>query len=264
MQQSEGISPITSRSTLPIDKLDQGKVFINRFCDDVQEYLTNGFHYVNFSQEQNHSRKLFLEQMKEGVATLEDTGDICRAVCVSIQAAIEMVLKLKLEKKELTHLEVLFLTGLPCTPLRKELQQIDTTKENEWKKWTVDIRTQTVREMRSSGANIQLSYFQEQYKALAESNKSEFETYAREKAVQNTQDIPLLATIPSELIGALYTFTDREGITYKIATQGIQIQHHGEITKEQWKKWFGIVGSGAEVEKRAEAMESFVSQNRIN
>ncbi len=59
------------------------------------------------------------------------------------------------------------------------------------KKWTVDIRTETVREMRDSGATVKVSYCQEQYQALAETNRSEFETYAREKEQPNTQDIPL-------------------------------------------------------------------------
>ena len=263
MQQTQGISAApTVEGISSLEKIEQGKHFINQFCDELQEYVTNEFNYVNFDREQIHARGIFLEQMKEGVASIEDNPDKCRGVCVSIQAGIERLLKLKLEKKELTKLDVLFLTGLPCTPLRKDLQKVDPTKEIDWKKWTVDIRTQTVREIRDSGAAIKVSFCQAQYLALAETNKSEFETYAREKEQPNTQDIPLSAPIPPDLIGALYTFTDKEGITYKLATQGIQFQHHGETPKELWKKWFGVAGAGFEIDKRSGEMEAFVNQNQ--
>ncbi len=135
MQQTQGISTSPTMGGISsIDKIEQGKCFIIQFCDELQEYVTSEFRYVNFDREQIHAREIFLVGMKEGVATVVDNPDLCRGVCVSVQAGIEKLLKSKLDKKELTNVEVLFLTGLPCTPLRKELQKIDPTKENVWEK----------------------------------------------------------------------------------------------------------------------------------
>jgi hypothetical protein len=240
----------------------QPQIVINEICQEIEILLKKFCQNINFNEDQKKAQKDFLEQLKLGVATIEDQGDICRAANVPIQAAFEHILSKKLTEGKLRQCKVLFLTGLPCTPLRTPMQKIDKNINIEWKKWTVDVRTQTVRELRYKGATVFVSYSAEDYKKLSESAKGqiEFNTYEAEKNVPNTEDFPLSSAIPKELIGALYLFSDQEGNNYALATQGIQIQHHGETPKERWKMWFGTVGT-PEVDTRAQEMLDFVDNN---
>lgn len=244
--------------------------FIKGFCHDVDNILSKDFRYVKLNDEQLLARKNFLEQMAQGRGVIEDQPDTCRAVCVSIQAAFENLLAKKLKSGEIKDVGVLFLTPLPCTPLRNPLQAIDTSKEvADWKKWTVDIRTQTVRNLRDAGAQLFISYCEAEYQAHAtksDAAKAECENYVseREKNKSNVNDIPLSKPVPSELIGAIYVFSDPQGNTYTMATQGVQIQNHGETKKECWKKWFGALQhhSHPEGDDHVRLMIDFINNNQ--
>jgi hypothetical protein len=242
--------------------------FITGFCHEVDGILSKDFGYVKLNEGQLLARKKFLEQMSQGVGVIEDQPDTCRAVCVSIQAAFENLLARKLKSGEIKDVGVLFLTPLPCTPLRNPLQTIDTSKEvTDWKKWTVDIRTQTVRNLRDAGAHLFIAYCEAEYQAHAtksEAAKVECENYAleREKHKSNMDDIPLSNPVSPELVGAIYVFSDQQGNTYTITTQGVQIQNHGETKKECWKKWFGAIKCNPQGDIHIQQMIDFINNNQ--
>lgn len=240
------------------------KKFIDAFCNEMHDILKNSFHYVNFEEDQKIAQDIFLEKMKQGIATIEDQPDLCRAVNVPIQAAFETLLCDMLTRGDVKKAKAIFLTPLPCTPLRTPLQNIDTENSAEWKKWTVDIRTQTVRNLRDAGLKIQAYYSNDDYQALpgqSVKGKSEFDTYEKEKKIEGTIDLPLAASIPKDLVGAVYFFTDANGNCYVLATQGIQIQNHGNTPRECWKMWFGAEDN-PEIVGRTQEVATFLRKHR--
>jgi hypothetical protein len=250
-----------AKSAEDVKKQEQAK-FINEFCKELSLVLKTSFHYVDFTNEQKSAQFAFLEKMKKGVAVIEDEPDLCRAVNVPIQAAFEKLLCTMLISGDVKEAKALFLTGLPCTPLRTPQQDIDIEKTAEWKKWTVDIRTQTVRTLREE-AKVIVSYSNHDYQALpgqSDKGKVEFDTYEAEKKLENIVDCPLDASIPKELIGAVYFFSDADDHHYILATQGIQIQNHGSAPKECWKMWLGAEES-SEAYARLEEVLEFISQH---
>lgn len=256
-------SPINKAKSLLSLKKEEQKEFLNEFCKDIQNVLKDSFQYVDFENEQRLAQDIFLENMNKGIATIEDHPDLCRAVNVPIQAGFEKLLCTMLIKGDVKKANVLFLTGLPCTPLRTPLQNIDTEKTAEWKKWTVDIRTQTVRALEEEGATIFVCYSHDDYQALPNQStkgKSECDTYEIAKSTENIVDCPLNAPIPKELIGAVYFFSDADDNRYILATQGIQIQNHGTTPKECWKIWFGAEDD-PKIQARFAEILQFVSEH---
>jgi len=256
--------PKTSQNPIVVEA-QQHQPFINDFCEAIGLYMNHHFNYVQFNEDQVEARKKFLEEMKTGVASIKGDSDLCRGVCVSIQAAIEGLLAQRLRSGELTQVTAYFLTGLPCTPLRTSQQNVDTHQKAEWKSWTVNVRTNTLRELRDGGAKIVVSYCKTEYQDFQKSpnNKEACTTYESEKSNTSIQDCPLNVQIPKDLIGAVYLFTDKQGTTtYQIATQGIQIQHHGEVPEEDWKKWIGVQGTNSPVNQRCQEVLNFIEQNK--
>lgn len=247
---SMGVLPTQEINSVTIE---QSKAFIHNFCQEVQQITNSDYAYVVFTEEQIQQRTLFLNTLEqEGVAEIEGTADLCRGVCVSSQAAIEENIARKARSGEITDVNVYVITPLPCTPLRTARAVIDSSQPAAWKDWTVQIRSQTYRDLREAGATTYAVYTASQYAA----NPSP--VYEAEKLEDRTVDCPIDQGIPKELIGALYTFKDSAGIAYIIATQGLQIQQHGEEPKDCWKKWFGAVGTNAAVDQRYAEMMALV------
>lgn len=238
-------------------------LFIQKFCNEISHVLKNTFQYVKFDLVQKNAQLIFLEDMKQkNIATIQDQADLCRAVNLPIQSAFEKLLCTMLKTGDITQVKALYLTPLPCTPLRNPTQKIDSENEVEWKKWSVDIRTQTVRSLRAQGATLLVCYSGANYALLlnqSHGENEEFNCYEKEKKEKNTLDFPLLEEIPKDLMGALYFFTDANNKRYVLATQGIQIQDHEKAPTECWKMWFGPE-THPDISARTKEVIDFVSK----
>lgn len=243
------------------EPLKAQKKFIDRLCDEINLVLQNTFNYVNFSQEQKEAQLIFIKEMRRGIAIIEAQADLCLAVNVSVQAAFEKLLSTLLITGDVTEARVLFLSELPCSSLSTPLQKIDNEKKAEWKKWSVDIRTESVRTLKENCGPITVCYSKIDYQALSTQSPNgqlQFNTYEEEKLKKTTiTDLPLPIAIPKELVGALYLFTDSNGNCYILATQSNQIQNHDTTTKECWKMWLGPA-SDPQINARAQEMMNFV------
>lgn len=246
-----------------VDTPPKEELFIHDFCNEISLALKNVFNYVKFDHEHVNAQLIFLDKLKQNFATIEGEGDLCRAVNLPIQAAFEKLLCTMLKNGQITQVKALYLTPLPCTSLRTPFQKIDVKKEVEWKKWTVDIRTQTVRALRDEGATILVSYNAANYEALPDQSSKgieEFDTYENEKQKQQFYDLPLLEEIPEDLSGALYFINDANHNTYILATQGVQIQDEDKTPTESWKMWFGLQ-TDPEINARSKEMIDCVSKD---
>jgi hypothetical protein len=194
----------------------QQQNFMREFCNEIARYFEKSgeFAYVKFDDTQRANIQKFISQMTAGSAIIQDQSDICRATCTSIQAAFERILARKLKSGELKVVQVLFLNLLPCAPLRNTYKAIDATKSTEWKQWIVDIRTQTVRELRDAGAKLMISYSESHYQEFSAKNENEAEcrVYALEKENENICEFPLQIEIAPEMRGTVYKFIDNRDV----------------------------------------------------
>lgn len=237
-------------------------VFVNRFFDEIQDDLNRHFNYVNFSDAQKAARTKFLDELKQGSAAIEGSGDTCNAVIFSIISAFEHMLTLKIACKEVQNTQMFCLANLPCRPLRTPLQEISWAKTADWKQWVLDMRAQTVRNLRDAGTSTTVAYSAANYAAgQPEKDLIGLDIYELEKVKKNMIDLPLNKPIPEDLMGALYLFNDMNGNRYILATQGVQIKNPGEAPKECHKIWFGTTGSEAGV--RSEQMLDFIQDQPV-
>jgi hypothetical protein len=196
---------------------------------------------VELSEENKNKIKNFLNKLSSGYAEVIDINLACREICVFAQAALEKGLVRMLNSRELKDVNVLFLTPLPCTPLRNP-EALNSSELVSPAVYTVDERTRTVRQLRESGAKIFVAYsesdFNELSKSEEEKKQKEAATYNEEKTKERMIDCPLNDKISPDLVGALYQFKDVNDKVYYLATQGIQIQA-STTGEEHWKKWLG-------------------------
>jgi hypothetical protein len=250
---------VENKQTSETNKLQQLN-FIIEFCEDINEYLSTELNHININSEQEEVIKLFLEVLKnEGIAILRDSEEIGQEMCISsIQTAIECLLLDKLNRGDITSLDIYFLNSLPCLPLRTPLPKDGANKEMESKECIEGIRAQTVRQLRENGANLNISYCSQDYKLL---HAAEFETYELEKQKPNTRDIPLATSILEKRQGNLYIFTDKKGNTYQILIQDRISQQDAEQEKK-WKICFGAKGNNGKIDNRCRGIVQFIDHHR--
>ncbi len=208
----------------------------------------------------------FIDAMeKKGLAEMEGTDTNCRAVCVSVQGAIEEVIAKQLQSGELKAAKAVFLTPLPCTPLRKsgETKGLSSEAFEPARQYTLDKREETVRVMMKHGCLVVPAYSKEEFEKFvsgAESSSDKANQVGIYKTAQaefgqSLQDVQLQGKVPEELVGALYLLTDKEGNHYYLATQGVQALH---AKPALWKKWLGYEGQSSAAEERAKKMLEWI------
>lgn len=189
----------------------------------------------------------------------------CRAVAVVVQGAIEQALAKMLHSGEIKDVNAVFLTPLPVTPLRKKGDTAGLTKQpfEEGRKYTLDMRENTVRDLREAGATITAAYSKESLEALQneEGSAEQIAIWNQERAHPNVKEIPLKSTVEKEIVGALYVIIDKDNHSFYLPTQGIQARDASD-GESVWKKWFTLVDAKNPGMERSEAMLSFIENHK--
>jgi hypothetical protein len=262
MEISATLSPLSWQDYGLQEKNQMAKSFISKFYDEIAQRILAMNQLVNLPDGQAHSLRLFLEQLAEGEAVIEDKREVCNTVCDCMLAAFESLLAEKLKSGEVKELHVLFLHHLPCALLRTPWQANPTNNAID-KKSAAELRVQTIRNLRDAGANLRIAYNASDYQQLAtqsDQSKMEVNSYEWEKQQPLTHDYPLVNFIPEELMGELYLFKDGRGNTYQIIAQQTQRQNSHEMAKECRKIWFTTVGNQREIDSRTIQMLLLLDQ----
>lgn len=210
----------------------------------------------------NEMEKLIDGLEKNGYASISGEDAECRVPTVTLQGAMEELLAKLLYSKKIQTLEVLFLTSLPCTPLRKQGHTGGLTSEpfDAARQYTLDKREHTVRKLLDAGAIVNVAYslssWIELKSKLDSDSQKQVKVYLEEvkRRPGKIVDCPLKHEIPAELVGACYKITDKNGDIYYLATRGIQAAN---AKPGIWEKWFGQSGKDNSAEKRAKSMIDF-------
>lgn len=208
----------------------------------------------------------FLNSLHSGFAEKLGEDKDCRSVCVTVQGALEEGITVLLKNGELTKAKAVFLTPLPCTPLRKKGTQVNTGEEfDPPRQYTLDKRENTVRALRKAGGEIVVAYVGEEYEKLKMKedpiSKQEVMVWESERAQIHTQEI-VLKEHPGTLVGALYLLEDKNGGKYYLVTQGIQAH---EAKPGEWRKWFCLAADETHSGfRRAKEMLNFIKINSEN
>lgn len=199
-----------------------------------------------------------------GYAEVKGTDQECRSICVTAQGAIEEGLAKLLNSKEVNSVKAVFLTPLPTTPLRKEgvTEGLINVSFDSARQYTLDMRENTLRNLREAGATIIAAYSAESYNDLKknEVNKKQIEVWEKECQHERVVDFSLNKKVPEDLVGALYIITDKEGKEYYLATQGIQAKDSSQ-GEAIWKKWLTLKDSENEGAIRSNNMLYFIEEN---
>lgn len=237
--------------------------FIHDFCKEISSTLQQTFKYVKFSEKERAAQEKFLKEMSNGSAILQGDRDFCTTVCISIQAAFEKYLltSLSFGFKYNLKAKAIFLSELPCEPLRLCLKQIKVDGDYEAKKWRKEIRTETLRDLQEVGLDVFICYHAADYDTLLfgeDDAKLEHQTYQKEKNERAITDIPLSSPIPKELRGALYFLENSDGEHYTFMTQDIQTSADANQTPQtSWTVLFGPSNDG-EIKARTDQILRFI------
>lgn len=209
-------------------------------------------------------RKFVSTLCNDGYAEMKGTDQECRTICVTAQGGIEEGLAKLLHSGEVKSVKAVFLTPLPTTPLRKEgvTEGLTNVFFDSARQYTLDMRENTLRNLRDAGATIIAAYSLESYEGLKkdDANKKQIEIWERESLHERVIDVPLNKSVPEDFVGALYLITDNEGKEFYLPTQGIQAKDspQGEAI---WKKWLTLKDAENEGAERSKNMLHFINEN---
>lgn len=201
-----------------------------------------------------------------GYAEMKGTDQECRSICVTAQGAIEDALTKMLYSAELESVQAIFLTPLPTTPLRKKGMTEGLTNGvfDSARQYTLDLRENTVRNLREAGGVIVAAYSKESYEELKaqedEGSLKQVETWESECKHERVIDTPLDIKIPDELVGALYLITDNDGNKFYLPTHGIQAKD-APMGEAIWRKWLTSTDAENEGVKRSTDMLKCVNRS---
>lgn len=181
--------------------------------------------------------------VKNGVFEVQGCDQEVRPYFVAIQAAVEHVLSLEL-KRSVYSLCGIIHTPMPATPLctageiSKDL--VDPSIENDpLRLYTVKARATILRDYLQQGGILYIAYPGDGFakRTVEQQNiyKNELQKYPN-----NLIDCPLQCTsIPTDLIGATYFFTDENNKTFVFAIKMTQAKDPQE--QGNFGLWFGPI-----------------------
>jgi hypothetical protein len=200
--------------------------------------------------------------VQEGVIEIEGTDKEIRPCFVALQGIIEHVLSCEL-KKEVFTLRGVIHTPMPATPLctAGEISEglVSAMIAQDPKAlFTVKARAITVREFLHKQGYLYVAYPK---LGLAKRSEEQQNIYKKELAgyPEHLFDRPLeCASIPDELIGATYLFSDKEDNAYAFAIKMTQAKDPKE--KGRFGLWFGPLNH-AMIAKRVALVFTFIAKN---
>lgn len=251
-------------------KLDASSDLINILNQKVSQTLKHSEEVPGLKAEEFGALKTEIAEawdklVHQAVLEVEGTDKDVRPCFVALQALVEHVLSREL-CHGVTSLKGMIHTPMPATPLcsNGEISEdlVDPSIEQDAKRlFTVKARTTIVRDFLYQGGYLYIIYPKD---GLAKRTEAQQSIYHQElmNYPEHLIDQPLnISSIPDELIGATYFFTDCGGNTYVFAINMTQAKDPRELGK--FGLWFGSLENPA-VYKRVEAVMSFIDQSFYN
>lgn len=241
---------------------------VQKFDSMVTSTLENAREIPGLNAEQFQGlRPGILEQWKtlvtNGRLEISGTDKEVRPYFVSLQGVMEHVLSHALVDGEVKDLVGTILTPMPPTPLCTASPitpgLVDPSiEEDPSRLFTVQARTVILRKYLQNGGNIIAVYPRG---GLSKRSPEQQAIYAQERQnyPETLREIVLSSdTVPEELIGATYTFADKEGNSYAF---GIKMtQANSPTDNGNFALWFGAADH-PDVKERIEAVNRFIKGN---
>lgn len=202
--------------------------------------------------------------VQNGVLEIEGTDKDVRPYFVALQGVIEHVLSCELQN-EVQSLKGIIHTPMPATPLcsKGEVSRdlVDPTIENDSKRlFTVKARTTIIRDFLHQGGYLYVIYPKDGMTKRTDIQQSIYQQELHNYP-NHLLDKPLhCSSIPDELIGATYIFTDRKGNTFAFAIKMTQAKDPKE--SGNFGLWFGSL-QNKEVSRRVDSVLNFIEQNGV-
>lgn len=200
--------------------------------------------------------------VRQGVIEVSDTDKDVRPGFVGLQGFIEDALS-RTQNNEVRFLRGIIHTPMPATPLctKGEISKdlVAPEIENDPKRvFTVKVRTTIVRDFLQRGGHLHIIYPKD---GLSKRTEEQQKIYMQEldNYPDHLFDQPLnCSSIPEELIGATYVFTDKQGEAYAFAIKMTQAKDPKEIG--HFGLWFGSL-QNPKVSTRVHAVLDFIKEN---
>lgn len=198
--------------------------------------------------------------VKEEAIEIEGRDQDVRPTFVALQGIIEHVLASKLGT-EVTSLSGMILTPMPATPLcskgeiSKEL--LDPSIEKDpLRELTVKARTVLLREYLAKGGNLKVAYPEKGFGKRTEEQQAIYREELKKHPL-SLVDAPLLCdSLPDDVIGAIYRFTDQTGNAFVFAIRMTQANDPRDAG--HFGLWLGAIDS-PKIQKRTDRVFSFLN-----
>lgn len=222
--------------------------FMKRLCDLAYAHIKND-PLLPKDFDFHEAERYLSDIVRCGDGIKVGTDHLCRPVCVTVQGALEKVLADMKKSGDVIDLSAVYITPLPATPLRSS-PIVPFVQENLGLQsaYSVTLRQNTVREMRTNGGRVFCVYSLHRYntdlksKALEQlENKdvdqefNQLAIYLNELNHHNTFDIPLNRFDLGGYVGAIYCITTSENQKYYMITEGTQVQDAGKEGLKMWR-----------------------------
>ena len=204
--------------------------------------------------------------VQNGALEVSGTDKDVRPCFVALQAVVEHVLSSELQKSDgVKSLKGIIHTPMPATPLcstgEVSRDLVDSSIEKDPKRlFTVKARTTIVRDFLHQGGSLYIVYPKD---GMAKRTEIQQGIYKQELVnyPNHLVDKPLdCSSIPDELIGATYVFTDPMGATFAFAIKMTQAKDPREAS--HFGLWFGSL-QNREVGQRVNEVLSFIERTDV-
>lgn len=165
-----------------------------------------------------------------------------RPLFVGLQGIFEHVMSLKLHEGSLQDLQGAIHTPTPCTPLCMDahvssgLVKVEVEQDPK-RLLTVQSRATILRQYLTHGGQLTIAYPKEGFFARSEEQRSVYASTCQYYK-ETLRDTPLdIEAFKSDMVGATYLFSDREGKNYLFAIKACQANAPSDDAT--WELWFG-------------------------
>jgi hypothetical protein len=198
------------------------------------------------------------ELVQNGVLEVTGTDEEVRPYFVALQGIVEHVLALELNK-EVKALVGVIHTPMPATPLCTDgsisNDLVDPSVTDPYRLFTVKLRASIIRTYLGKCADLYICYPRD---GLSRRKPEQQKIYHQELENHSSHlfDRPLdCQSIDSDLIGAFYLFTNKQGKTFAFAIKMTQVNNPQDIGN--FSLWFGELDHPA-IKDRVTKVKEFI------
>lgn len=227
-------------------------IFIQNIHSKVMETIEHSETVPGLNSEEFDNIKIGIQErwdelVKKGVLEITATDKEVRPYFVALQGIVEHVLAYELGNTIHSLIGVIH-TPMPATPLCTEgsvsNELVDSSiAEDPLRLFTVQARKTIVRDYLFKGGNLYIAYPKE---GVNKRNETQQQIYKKELSnyPEHLFDRPLdCESVPEELVGAFYVFTNSEGKKFAFAIKIPQANNPQDLGN--FALWFGEIDKSA-------------------